>query len=842
MPKSTKKNQILPAPFNTSSAPANFTKVNRAVADGSPDHAIIQKRKKILDAIHGKKVSLSDSNQDALVLKAVGEDIDNLLHTHNLRKQSPERIEWNEEYHYWEYQVKVVTDTINPDQVAIDFVGGSYSDNLNGSHIHPDIRVQPSLADRLIKVRLLDSHSHLKQTSQDYINRANSLFNSGTDLIRKILGSKSRISSFNRMVQTKIEEIEKYRKQLVAQLKLLDPADKKQHDLAVEALQALNTKIANALQDLSATFLNSTNLFDVLKALGYIHSSIDRTSGRGMPVKAKDWFKILQAHEALFTAKIKNDIIFNVYRDPAKNDSDLWIVNKNIPFSDMPSTLRNAAGQVVPNWFRSNTKVFKINQQNQELIKIEDFSSDRSSSFSAIAVNSKDRERYTDEIVKNKLRLLVRNAILEKLYNNPNIVHNINSSNELNDFLASCFNQEILVMTLLNLPIKHKKEIRNRFLKVPEEFSETPQFFDTKRAFKKIGPIKLEDSDIRYIQDHLGNISNRSTILELLPEYLQQKSIKHHEVFHNFASSGLRWLSRENSNNKKQSKIIADWMKEYFDNKGIELKGYKIRVKFNNVKQLKQLYEYLSKEPPVDDLVLKTLSLYIKYLELLKKSFIFAEENFLRQVITALLINNLGKEIHITCKSGEDRTGAILVAIDCALASLSRVEKAQQISQNGSTIHNIRIHDAKTWKNFKKDFWQNYLRTEELSASHDITNMNAIGARGLQSQAAGIIARLIRTAVSPHSKHFEISNRMARIAKAVFNPKKYKNAKQLRKTQEKLSSLGSIEQQALDENQQRDIVFNPIITVKSKRKLSQSSAIESLPENSTNPKRPKKGF
>ena len=836
MPKFQRKKRILPVPFNTSYAPAKLVKVNRAVADGSSEHAIIQERKKILDAIHGKKVSLSDLNQNPLVLKAVGEDIDNLLHTHNLRKQSPERIEWNKEYHCWEYQVKVVADTINSDQVAIDFIDGSYSDNLNGSHIHPDIRVQPSLADRLIKVRLLDSQSHLKQTSQDYISRANSLFNSGIDLFKKF-------SDINPKIKQKIKEIEIYHRRLVAQLKLLDPADKKQHDLAVEALQALNTTIANSLHEsLSAMFVAPRVAF-VLKDLGYIHSSIDRTSGRGVPVKAKDWFKILQVHEALFTAKIKNDVIFNVYRDPAKNDSDLWIVNKNIPFSDMPSTLRNAAGQVVPNWFRSNTKVFKINQQPKKLIKIQDFSSDRSSSFSAIAVNPKDRERYTDEIVKNKLRLLARNAILEKLYNNPNVVNSINSPNELNDFLASCFNQEMLVMTLLNLPIKHKKEIRNRLFKVPEEFSETPQFFDTKRAFKKIGSIKLEDSDIRYIQDHLGNISNRSTILELLPECLQQKSIKHHEVFHNFASSGLRWLSRENSNNKKQSKIIADWMKEYFDNKGIELKGYKVRVKFNNVKQLKQLYEDLAKvEPPVDDLVLKTLSLYIKYLELLKKSFIFAEENFLRQVITALLINNLGKEIHITCKSGEDRTGAILVAIDCALASLSRVEKAQQTSQNRSKINHTRIHDAKTWKNFKKDFWQNYLRTEELSASHDITSMNAIGARGLQSQAAGIIARLIRTAVSPHSKHFEISNRMARIAKAVFNAKKYKNAKQLRKIQEKLSSLGSIDPQAVDDNQPRDIVFNRIITANSKRKLSQSSAGESLPANSTNPKRPKKGF
>lgn len=839
MPKFQKKKRILPVSFDTSYAPGKFVKVNRAVADGSSEHAIIQERKKILAAIHGKKVSLSDLNQNSLVLKAVGEDIDNLLHTHNLRKQSPEKIEWNNEYHCWEYQVKVVADTVNSDQIAIDLVDGLYSNNLDDSQIGSDIRVQPSLADRLIKVRLLDSHSHLKQTSQDYISRANSLFNSGIDLFKKL----SPINPLNPQIKQKIEEIEKYHQWLVARLKLLDPSDKKQHDLALEALQTLNTKIANYLHEsLSGTFIEPT-LASILKNFGYIHSSIDRTSGRGVPVKAKDWFKILQAHEALVTAKIKNDIIFNVYRDPAKNDSDLWIVNKNIPFSDMPSTLRNAAGQVVPNWFRSNTKVFKVNQQHKKLIKIQDFSSDRSSSFSAIAVNPKDRERYTDEIVKNKLRLLVRNAILEKLYNNQNILNNINSSNELNDLLASCFNQDMLVMTLLNLPIKHKKEIRHRFFKVPEEFSETPQFFDTKRAFKKIGLIKLEDSDMRYIEDHLGNISNRSKILELLPECLQEKSIKHHEVFHNFASSGLRWLSRENSNNKKQSKIIAEWMKEYLDNKGVELKGCKVRVKFDNVKQLKQLYDHLTKvEPPADDLVLKTLSLYIKYLELLKKSFIFAEENFLRQVITALLVNNLGKEIHITCKSGEDRTGAILVAIDCALASVSRVEKSQQTSQNGSMINHIRIHDAKTWKNFKKDFWKNYLRTEELSASHDITNMNAIGARGLQSQAAGIIARLIKTAVSPHSKDFEVSNRMARIAKAVFNPKKYKNDKQLRKIKEKLSSLRSIDPQPVDESQSIDIVFNPIITANIKRKLSQSSEIESLSGNSTKPKKPKKSF
>lgn len=142
MPKFPRKRTKRILPVNTSYKTANTITVDRAVVDGFSEHAIVRESKKILDAIHGKKVSLSDLNQNPLILKAVGEDIDNLLHTHNLRKQSPERIEWNEEYRCWEYQVKVIADTINYDQVEIGFVDGS-SDDLNGSHIHPDIRIQP---------------------------------------------------------------------------------------------------------------------------------------------------------------------------------------------------------------------------------------------------------------------------------------------------------------------------------------------------------------------------------------------------------------------------------------------------------------------------------------------------------------------------------------------------------------------------------------------------------------------------------------------------------------------------------------------------------------------------
>jgi hypothetical protein len=215
----------------------------------------------------------------------------------------------------------------------------------------------------------------------------------------------------------------------------------------------------------------------------------NRKCNHGMPQTEADWLKILEIHEANYTATIKRDILFNVYKNPDSGENsnrNLYVINSNIPFSDIPSTVRDGTNNILPNWFRSTTKILNIN--NNSLQIVDSFSAERSSSFSAIAVTKDLRNSVTQTIIENKLRNLVRNKIIEKLNQNPNTKN-----------LDECFNQQMLVMTLLNLPFKHDQEN-----KLPEAFSEYPQFQDSIVAFKQIKELKLTEEDIKYIQAHVN--------------------------------------------------------------------------------------------------------------------------------------------------------------------------------------------------------------------------------------------------------------------------------------------------------------------------------------------------
>lgn len=641
-------------------------------------------RDAILNAMHGlTPTSTSLLHFNPLMLHEVYKEVQTLIANNKftLVKDNHENLTWNENYKCWEYLVKL------------------------------------QKPERIIRVKLLDNNSSLKQTGQDYVNRINNLAESGIDLIQKLYPKK--------LTEKFIKDIKESQKKLQAALQHLDPANQEQHLLAINAFQAFNSELSLILNNLNA----SQSCQATLKKLDYIESTHNRKCKHGMPQTIADWLKILETHEANYTASIKRDILFNVYKNPDSSENssrNLYVINSNIPFSDIPSTLRDGTNNILPNWFRSNTKIFNINNNSLEIV--DSFSAERSSSFSAIAVTKDLRNSVTQKIIENKLRNLVRNKIIEKLNQNPNTKN-----------LDECFNQQMLVMTLLNLPFKHDQEN-----KLPEAFSEYPQFQDSIVAFKQIKELKLTEEDINYIKNHTSVTEDQLNKLNLT-----SKNINHQEVFHNFASSGVRFFSREDRYNQQQLNSIIAWMQEknYLPQK-IDPKSVSKLKKYLDTNE----YKYLQPDHK------KALSLYIKYLELLNQGSNKPEDNFLRQTFTALLANHLGKELHVTCKSGEDRTGAVFVAIDNALCSFARIHIDPQ---------NFNIHNKETWNKFKQDFWQNYVRTEELSASHDITNLNAIGARGLQSQSG--------KSISPVSNTFTVSNAMARISKLAF--KKYKTTK-----------------------------------------------------------------
>ena len=695
-----------------------------------PAHEDIEQDKKnILAAINGASNIEPSRQYNPVILKEVGINIKEFLKNNHLAvDRGSEAVEWNDTYKCWEYCV-----TIHGDGNDFD------------PYITPEkaTRVQPSLEGRVIRVKIFNEQSNTTHNSQDYINRADNLINSGIDLIRKIYGDLTQ-------VELNIKELEEYRKFLQDKLKLLDPHNEKHHELATQAFQVLNSKIAMFLQKLQQNSYGDSSK-EALEQLGYINSAVDRRCNKDLPNNEQDWLKILEAHEARFIAAIKRDLLINVYQAPQEQQKDIWTINYNIPLSDVPSTLRNAAGKMLANWFRTVTKTFRVS--GQALKELSSFTAERSSSISALSITKDKRESYTREMAENKLRTLIRDKIIAKL-NQAELTSDSGDESSLKQLLDGCFSQDLLLMTLLNLPLKHKQE-KGR---IPEEFSEFPQFIDAKRAFEAIGSLKLEDSDIEYIKDHVRvrNISTR------LVAYLKDQEIKHNTVFHNFASSGVKFLSRQEVYNAEALLSMKQWMKEYLADKSIDLDD----AILNNPKKLNDLYNATTTSAEVK----KTLSLYIRYLKLFKEKSNAPKNNYLRQTFTALLANRLGKEVHITCKSGEDRTGAVFVAIDCALASFERL---------GLHEENFNIHDKNIWNRFKEDFLGNYIRTEELSASRDITDMNSIGARGIQSQASRLVTLF--------HKHFHISNKIAKISKSAF--KKYIDGEQRNKVDRELKLL-----------------------------------------------------
>lgn len=654
---------------------------------------------------------IGNNTYNPVVLQEVGNTMKKLLSEHNLQVDyDSEIVIWNKQYKSWEYSIKVIDE--------------------NSSS-------QRSLAGRTIRVKIFNKDSNTKQNSQDYINRLNHLASSAQDLLNKLLPGIN--------LSEDIKHIQDQQALLITQLQLLDPSNPAHHALAIKCFQMFNSYVAAIFKKLYKEY---PGVAIKLKQLDYIDSVINRRCTKGVPKNTKGWLKILSIHEAMFTALHKRDILFNVY--PV---DDVWVVNHNIPLSDVPSTLRNGSGNVLPNWFRSITNIFKVN--GDVCNKLESFVAERSSSFSAIAVNKIFRSRINEEIAKNKIRILVRNKILAKLNQlTADELANIN----INSILEDCFNQELVLTTLLNLPFKHKEEN-----KLPEAFSESPQFKDGRKSLTDIKNLTLSEADVDYIITHIKPdikraIPGADATLRL---YLQPHGINCKTIFHNFASSVLRKLSREQSYNKYASQLMEQSMESFLKQKGIN-------IKFSRLQDLKKLQLLYSHGVIQDIEVKKTLSLYIKYIELLKKSSNNAQNNFMLQIVSSLLSHRLGKEIHITCKSGEDRTGAIFVAIDCALSTIAKLE---------SNDNNFSIHNPVYWKLFRDTFWNNYVKIERLSASRDITDMNAIGARGLQSQSKK--SNLLISIVSPVYKKMILSDKMARISKLVF--KKYFTRKKRQK-------------------------------------------------------------
>lgn len=587
--------------------------------------------------------------------------------------------------------------------------------------------------DRVIRFRIFDEKSDTKQTGEDYINRSNNLAKSGIDLIQQLLNAPE----FASVKKEFINKINKFNNSFKDRLRDLDPADPRQHEMAIEIFQQLNSEIARILHEIHVEQDFSARLQD----LGYINSKTDRKCKRPAPIKPEEWLKILEQHESRYTATIKRDLLVHIYKSPGL--SDTWTANYNVPYSDLPSTLRNGQDRILPNWFRSVTKIFKVNTDTKSPEEINSFEAERSTSFSAIAANKEERAKINKEIAANKLRVLVREKIIEKLKSNQ-------EWSELFKQMPACFKQKMLIMTLLNLPFRHKTE--NKFMS--EAFSESPQFLDTIKAFDDCQQerLMLLPEDLKYILNHVPEIKSNIPLLELL----SNTPIRCETVFHNFASSGLRSLSKQNNYNNIALKSMVTWFGEY-------LKKNHITFDSNNLKNLEELKEIYGNTN--DQKIKNTISLYIKYLELLKENSNEPGDNFLRQTITALLVNHLGHELHVTCKSGEDRTGANFVAIECALARV-----ADDVAKIGT--------DHGAWQEFKKNFWSNYIATEKLSASREITNMNAIGARGLQSQgeAKGLVKalqklRILLRQISPIAAGLNVSNKMARISKLAF--KKY---------------------------------------------------------------------
>ena len=621
---------------------------------------------------------------------------------------------------------------------------------------------------------LNNKESDLKQTGQDYINRCNNLTESAVNLINNLFtieqtkisiatGKKDnpefdeQLKEFNSTIKNKIAEIEQHKLLLIETLGKLDPATQEDHHLAIQAFQELNSTLADHLLNLETTIPKLTNktVDNKLSDLKYftnkqpsLFQKLTKKKDDKISHKTpEDWIKILQLHEARFDASKERDIVFHVYHDPAEQDSakKLWVIDGNIPFSNLPSTVRDGTDELLSNWWRSTTTLLKVDNGNATVV--DSFTAERSSSFSAIDKKNKaERQVINKKIAENKLRTLVRNKIVETINKHA---HDPNFQFNNKDLYDACFNHEILVMTLLNLPLNKIMQHTSIPL-IHKAFDESNQLEDTVRAFSEVNKkLHLTEDDIDYIKKHVAH--QHMTAFDI--DALKERNITHTTVFHNFASSSLRGFSSEEKFNKPGLDKITTYVVEYFSK---NCPGTIPPAMFQNFNLVELNKAYNNPKLLSDDK--KILSMYIKYVDLIQKESMDPSDNFLRQVFSALLMKNLGKEIHVTCKSGEDRTGATFVAINCSLVELAKLNQNQE---------NFNIHDPKQWESFKKNFWDNYANIEHFSASREITNFNAVGARGLQSQSVGKFGKQ----VSPVHRDLIVSNHMARISKQAF--KKY---------------------------------------------------------------------
>lgn len=414
----------------------------------------------------------------------------------------------------------------------------------------------------------------------------------------------------------------------------------------------------------------------------------------------------LQRRENKLLAAERRPIIITAYPQTSG-----WLMETNIPKTDLPSGIRDYKIKQISNYWKVNITTFKFDKNNQISIgKKRNFF--RSSSIAQLDVDKPDRKLELEV-----LQDLIQNLACQK------IINDILKKQAVNKSYTIKFAPTTLLSALINKEHGQKlallsKNLAGTFV----EGNEMEQLISIEKAFDgldKIKNIKLSDKNIEYIITEVTN-KNLGFNTSQLKQKLKQANIK--QVHHAFnipvnkiGSTPMERLDllrfSYNYNSRNTQKLTVN-MREYLNEHKIQHKELDLllqtKITQKNWPELKQQYKALifnTKDIKLNDKLTRMVDSFVRFqdhIQFIPSNNSRVTNGFMAGLYLFELNQLLGFTNHVTCKSGKDRTG-LFVMLYQALADGDKQELLDNLAQ-----------------------------AIKFSSAKDLNERNAPGCRGIQ--------------------------------------------------------------------------------------------------------------
>jgi len=468
----------------------------------------------------------------------------------------------------------------------------------------------------------------------------------------------------------------------------------------------------------------------------------DQALGLNRPAwSANTWLAQLQAVESDMISHKKREVLVNIYKTSASDKIDVpWTIDCVIPKTDMPSNLRWGKDDELPNHYDVISETVKIKSDGTALAQRTAFS--RSASLAPIAVTDDEERRNAGVRIAKKH--ILDNFDAAALTMHQDILTSVASGSS---DLAKVKPKRVLVLTLFSAVADDSKVV-DHFDKGSPQLRDTSEVIErlqtdlkkkiegliegiklsmiaTNESERRENPAELTDEQEQLLEEYrnkfektppleLAHINFGVNALRGFPTDLQKKV-----NLAGLEQQLLGWFLEDNPTlttfeNKQFEQILKDWKSEDSVRKP---NGLRQAVRARSASQRSQMDFFAG--------LMQALS--VESTNVLSK-IVGADRtdkyNYMRPIFTGLLAQSLGVDVHVTCQSGEDRTGVYFALVDHAKAVLLDLQEEDL---------NFSLANEKDFRKFVDVFWKESYAALLQSTGLEITGVNVPGARGYQT-------------------------------------------------------------------------------------------------------------